>query len=94
MEFIDSSLIVEFLCKSGFYHDHVPPVYLEKLPLNERGRPLEFSGKDPGENLICSASLFMKGKDDLEWFSKYLLEWYALHISAEIHNGTIFHKDR
>ncbi|MCM1166626.1 MAG: hypothetical protein NC299_14685 [Lachnospiraceae bacterium] len=86
-DFIDASLVVESLseCDYGFMHSHIPPIYLEKLPLNEKGVPKNFDTKnDLEQDLITCVSELMRGETALDFFMSIFLEWREEKIYGKI----------
>ena len=84
-DFSDAALIVQFLDDDNFSHSHIQPIYLEKLPLNEKGIPKCFNTKSNfNEYLICFVSRFMNGECSLDTFMSVFLEWREEEIYKEI----------
>lgn len=75
-DFSDAALIVQFLDSESFIHGHIQPIYLDKLPLNQKGIPKCFDTKNNlKEDIICCASELMRGEIQLDIFMSIFLEW-------------------
>lgn len=84
-DFSDAALIVQFLDDDHFGHSHIQPIYLDKLPMNEKGIPKCFNAKSNfNEYLICCVSRFMSGECSLDTFMSVFLEWREEQIYKEI----------
>ena len=86
-----ASLSVQFLKpffydnSSGFHQKHIQPIYLEKLPLNEKGIPESFDTKNNlEEDLITCVSELMRGWISLDVFMSIFLEWREENIRKNI----------
>lgn len=84
-DFSDAALIVQFLDDEGFRHSHIQPIYLEKLPLNEKNIPICFDIKNNfNEDLLCCSSELMRGDIALDAFLSIFLEWREERIYKQI----------
>lgn len=63
LDYYDASITVEFPMDRGtFSHDHIPPIYLEKIELGD----LE---GDERKEILEAASHMLIGKTSLDWFT-------------------------
>lgn len=84
-DYSDATLIVQFLDNESFSHSHIQPIYLEKLPLNERNIPICFDIKNNfNEELLCCSSELMRGDIALDAFLSNFLEWREERIYKQI----------
>lgn len=84
-DFSDAALIVQFLNDDHFGHSHIQPIYLEKLPLNEKCIPKCFNTKSNfNEYLICCVARLMNEECSLDMFMNVFLEWREEQIYKEI----------
>lgn len=84
-DYSDATLIVQFLDNEGFSHSHIQPIYLEKLPLNEKNIPICFDIKNNfNEDLLCCSSELMRGDIALDAFLSIFLEWREERIYKQI----------
>ena len=89
--FSGAALSVQFLRSSlfdngcGSHREHIQPIYLEKLPLNEKGIPESFDTKNNlEEDLITCVSELMRGWISLDVFMSIFLEWREENIRKNI----------
>lgn len=72
---MDAALIIQFLGEESFSHEHIQPIYLEKLPLNEKGIPECLDTKNNiNDDLITCVSELMRGEISLNVFISIFLE--------------------
>lgn len=89
-DFSGAFLAVQFLDffydnSSGLHMEYIQPIYLEKLPLNEKGIPKCFDTKGSfNEYMICCVSRLMKGECSLDTFISVFLEWREEQIYKKI----------
>lgn len=84
-DFSDAALIVQFLDEDSLIHEHIQPIYLEKLPLNEKGIPKCFDTKNNiTDDLITCVSELMRGEIQLDIFMSIFLEWREERIYKQV----------
>lgn len=77
LSFSAAVLNVQHLGKKNLDYSHIQPIYLEKLPLNENGKPECFDTKNNiNDNLITCISLLLREEIALSTFTSVLLKWH------------------
>lgn len=76
LSFFDAALTICFLNKSGLKSSRIQPIYLEKLSLNEEGKPKCSDAKNQiNANLIACISRLMREEMGLDNFTSVFLKW-------------------
>lgn len=88
-DFSDAALIVQFLDEDSFIHEHIQPIYLEKLQLNKKGIPECLDTKNNiKDDLITCVSELMRGEIQLDIFMSIFLEWREERIYKQVKSSS------